>query len=328
MRGEPGHVLILGANGRFGRHASAAFLAAGWRVTALVRPGRAEPAPHRLLADATDAEALTRAAQGADLIVNALNPPYPDWAREVPRLTRAVIQAARATGATVLLPGNVYNFGSTMPATLTAATEQAADTAKGAIRRTMERTYAASGVRTILLRAGDFIDIAVSGNWFESHIAKRARDGVVIYPGPLDRLHAWAFLPDLARAAVALAERRDALAPFADIPFPGHAVTGAGLVAAMEEVLGQRLRVRRFPWTLVALLSPFSPMPREVREMRYLWEVPHRLDGTAFATLVPDFRPTPLVQALAASLAAQGSRRSTQTRRWSEETGRPLPMSR
>ena len=52
-------VLILGASGKIGRHSAAAFQKAGWTVRAYDRK----------------TESMTRAAMGADVIVNGLNPP-------------------------------------------------------------------------------------------------------------------------------------------------------------------------------------------------------------------------------------------------------------
>ena len=44
---------------------------------------------------------------GADVIDNGLNPPnYHNWAKLIPQITADVIAAAKASGATVLLPGN------------------------------------------------------------------------------------------------------------------------------------------------------------------------------------------------------------------------------
>ena len=40
--------------------------------------------------------------------MNGWNPPYPDWAAQLPTLHRAVPDAARRTGAAVIIPGNVY----------------------------------------------------------------------------------------------------------------------------------------------------------------------------------------------------------------------------
>ncbi len=124
--------------------------------------------------------------------------------------------------------------------------------------------------------------------------AKLAR-GRFVYPGRRDVAHAWAWLPDAARAGVALAERRAELPAFADIPFPGMAPTGDEMVAGLKRALGRSFRVARFPWPLVRLGAPFNPMFRELAEMRYLWDRPHRLDPAPLAAMLPDFAPTPEV---------------------------------
>ena len=103
-------VIVLGAKGRFGRAAVDAFLAAGWHVRAF---GRSWPAAgsrenlERIEGDAFDAAAVANAATGWQVMVNALNPPYPQWTRDLPRFTANVIAAAKASGATVMIPGNV-----------------------------------------------------------------------------------------------------------------------------------------------------------------------------------------------------------------------------
>ena len=60
----------------------------------------------------------------------------------------------------------------------------------------------------------------------EGQIAAKVKSGKFVYPGPLDRPHAWAYLPDLARAAVALAETSADLPAYSDIPFPGYTLRG------------------------------------------------------------------------------------------------------
>lgn len=295
-------VLILGAAGRFGRHATTAFLAAGWRVRTFMRPGRAPiPGADAHLGALSD---IAEAAAGADLIVNALNPPYHHWAREMPRQTKAVISAAKATGATVLIPGNVYNYGAAMPAILRETTPHIGDHAKARLRIEMEDAYRDSGVRTIILRAGDYIDDAVAGNWFDSHMANNAHKGRIMYPGPTDQPHAWAWLPDVARAAVMLAERRATLDAFQDVLFPGYTMTGAELIAAAEAACGQPLKQGRFPWWALSLIAPFAPLMREVKAMRYIWNQPHQIDGALFRNLLPTFEDTPLRTAMTKALSA------------------------
>ena len=287
-------VLVLGANGRFGRAAHKAFTDAGWNVTALVRPGKSHGGK-TIEADASDAAALSAAAKGFDVIVNALNPPYDKWAAMLPVLTASVIAAARTSGATVLMPGNVYNYGINPPTVLSADTPQAATDGKGALRVEMERAFRdAPNIRTIILRGGDFIEAEKTGNWFDSQITNKVVKGVITYPGPTDQIHAWAYLPDMARAAVQLCEIRENLPRFADVPFAGFALTGDELITAVEAATDKTLKVKTVPWGIMSAIGIFSPVIREVVAMRYLWNKPHQLDGCALNTLLPDFKPTPL----------------------------------
>lgn len=293
-------VIVLGAKGRFGRAAVAAFEEAGWAVSELARDwpddiGRTR----RVVADATDPTALTRACMGHDVIVNAINPPYPAWAAQVPLVTTAVIAAARASGATVMIPGNIYNYGCDMPPVLTEGTPWRVKTRKGGIRIRMEQAFRDSGIRTVVLRGGDFLEATKTGNWFDSHIAAKAWQGKMTYPGPRDIEHSWAFLPDMARAMVALAEKRRDFDPFETFGFGGFALDGNALIEAVEAATRQKMRVSTIPWPLMRVLGLFSPQIREVLEMRYLWNVPHRIDGGKLAAALPDFRPTPVKEAIA-----------------------------
>lgn len=279
--------LILGATGRFGRAAANAFSQAGWTVRRYDR----------------SAGDLNRAAWGADAIVNGWNPPYTDWAEQVPGLTQKVIAVAKKTGATVIVPGNVYVFGAGTPAPWSERSPHAATNGLGRIRIAMEAAYRDSGVRTIVLRAGDFIDTSASGNWFDMILTAKLDRGVFRYPGNPEIPHAWAYLPDVARAAVLLAERDD-LPVFADIPFPGYTLSGREMAAALARATGRPVRLTRYSYLPLHLLRPVWPMARRIVEMGYLWTTPHWLDGTRFAALLPDFRETTLEAALATAVGS------------------------
>ena len=305
-----GTVMVLGANGRFGRAAVLAFAEAGWTVIAQLRQAPRAPLPagvQQVQADALDVATLARAAQGAQVIVNALNPDYTQWARLLAPLTAAAIELAAATGATLMLPGNVYNYGNLLPAVLQDDTPFAATHPKAAQRIALEAALAEAartqGVRSIVIRAGDFLGDA--GTWFDLAIGKGLTKGKFVQMGPTDLPHAWAWLPDLAQVFVAVAERRAQLAPFAALNYSGITLTGAALQAAFEAALGRPLQRSAFPWPLLRLATPFSAMLRALFEMRYLWQRPHRLDGQRLQALLGASMPaTPLAEVLRQCLAA------------------------
>ncbi|MEX3017373.1 epimerase [Gymnodinialimonas hymeniacidonis] len=295
----PKTALILGANGRFGRHITTALTRHGWHT--------------KLFKRATDT--LPDAAIGADLIVNAWNIPYARWVAEIPAQTEAVISAAKASGAAVLIPGNIYVYGADLPATLTAHTPHKATNPLGQIRREMEGTYRKAGVKTVILRAGDYIDTEASGNWFDRIIAAKIRKGRFTYPGPLDQPHLWGYLPDLAEAGASLADRLDELPHFTDVLHEGFTLTGAELAQAIERATGTTLRQSQMAWWPIQLVRPFWSEAKHIVEMRYLWQRPHSAECAAALSTQ---NATPLEEALRTACAPLLQKStSTQTSRWS-----------
>lgn len=288
-------VLILGASGRAGRNAATAFAADGWTIRRFDRKR----------------DDIVQAAIGADVIFNGMNPPnYENWAENIPRITADAIRAAKASGATIIHPGTVYGFGN-RPGLWSEDTPQRPHTVKGRIRVEMERTYreaSREGVQVILLRAGDFIDPEDEGDVMSVIYLRALARGRLTSAGDPKVTRAYAYMPDFARAAVMLANRRDSLGRYEDIPFAGHAFSVLELKTEIERQIGRGLRLTRFPWGLIRLISPVWRLGRELLEMRYLWSLEHRLDGRKLARLLPDFAPTPLAGVVAASLAANGDR--------------------
>lgn len=310
-------VLVLGAAGRFGAAAVQAFAAAGWRVLAQQRRTPAAPLPvgaRTLPVPLGDTAALATQAAGSQLVVYAVNPLYTRWDTELLPLFRQGLAVAERLNARLLLPGNVYHFGAGMPPLLREDTPPRPDTRKGDLRQAMEaelERHAAQGLDSVVLRAGDFFG-GGPGSWLDLAIAKDIGRGRLVYPGPLDVVHAWAYLPDLARAAVAVAGdggHRGCL----KLHFAGHAVTGQGFIDALSEAaasLGLRpatgFVVGGLPWPLLRLAGWLHPMSRELWRMRYLWQVSHALDDTALQARVGPLPTTPLVTALRRSLQGMG----------------------
>ncbi len=318
-------VLVLGANGRFGRAAVDAFAAAGWRVAAQMRRAPATPLPagaQALLAPLSDTAAL--AACGAQVVVHAVNPLYTRWNEEALPLLRQGLDAAQRLGAHFMLPGNVYNFGEHMPARLDEHTPERPTTTKGRQRAAMEAEIAARpGLRSTVIRAGDFFG-GGTGSWLDLVIAKDLAKGKLIYPGPLDVPHAWAYLPDLARAFVAVASRGGEGAQ--RLHFAGHTRTGREWLAALEQAAGELgltpargWRRGAFPWAFIRLAGLVWPMGRELAAMSYLWRVPHALDGRALELAVGPLPATPVVAALRQSLLDLGHGRSAAERALSSQ---------
>lgn len=308
-------VLILGATGSVG-HAITRALARRSRINLRALHRHPEVAAQKLTGltaidwrqgDLMNLDDVIASADGCDVIVHAANPAgYAKW-RELalPMLERS-IAAAKASGATLVFPGNVYNYAPNIGHDVSETTLQQPATEKGRVRVEMEamlRQAAAQGVPVILLRAGDFYGPDSGVAVFNFLIKQGQPVTKMLYPGARNVDHTWAYLPDLAETFVQLIERRAELPSYADFNFAGHTMTGEQLVDTVRQITHRdRLPVGGFPWWLFRLASPFNPMFKGMMEMRYLWNKPLTLDNTKLVKMLGKEPHTPLPQAVEQAL--------------------------
>lgn len=308
--------LVIGATGAFGGEVAERLGAAGWRVRALHRaPDKARAATGLDLdwtkGDAMVREDVVRAAEGARVIVHAANPPgYRNWGGLVLPMIDNTIAAARAQGARILLPGNVYNYGPDAFGEIAEDAPQHPLTRKGAIRVEMEARLARAaqdGVKSLILRAGDFMGPRAVGSWLAAGMLQPGKPmKALTYPGPMGVRHAWAYLPDLAETAVRLLKVEDELSAHASFHFRGHVLDGHDMARALEEMVGRKLPVRPLPWIALYAAAPFNETFREILEMRYLWRETVLLDNARLVGVLGDEPHTPVQEALAVTLRAMG----------------------
>ncbi|MDI6835939.1 MAG: NAD(P)H-binding protein [Rhizobiaceae bacterium] len=313
----PPIALVLGATGGIGGAMAAKLATRGYRVRALHRNASAMAARNPSIdwrqGDAMSRGDVVRAAEGVSLIVHAVNPPgYRDWARLVLPMIDNTIAAAKASGARVVMPGTVYNFGPETFPVLDEESPQRPVTIKGKIRVALEEhleAAAADGVPVIIVRAGDYFGPGAGNNWFVQGLVK---PGVpvkaVTLPGAPGIGHQWAYLPDVAETMMQLVEHADRLPRFARFHMEGvFDADGLQLAEAIRRAVGKpALPIRRFPWFFVSLAAPFVPLFREVMEMRYLWQEPLRMSNRRLLEVLGAEPHTPLDRAVAETLASLG----------------------
>ncbi|PKN54632.1 MAG: hypothetical protein CVU23_11100 [Betaproteobacteria bacterium HGW-Betaproteobacteria-17] len=311
--------LVLGATGGLGGELARTLKARGWEVRAMHRDAARHAGEDGLTwvqGDAMSAADVLAAAAGASVIVHAVNPPgYRDWDTLVLPMIDNTIAAAKAVGARIVLPANVYNFG---PETFPLVAEDAPQrplTRKGGVRVELERRLqvaATEGAKVLIVRAGDFFGPRAAGSWFGVGIVKAGKPVTAVgRPGRPGVGHQWAYLPDVAEAMAQLLERRDELEDFARFHLGGHwdadgERVGAAVDAAVRGAGGAPLRRKAFPWWLLVLAAPFVAMFRELKEMRYLWQQPLQLDNTRLVSFLGAEPHTPWDEAVRVTLTGLG----------------------
>ncbi|MEO3387800.1 NAD(P)H-binding protein [Mesorhizobium sp. CAU 1741] len=308
--------LVLGATGGIGSAIAAALSRHGWQVRGMAR--NPQDAAQGGLArfewvqgDAMVREDVIRAAEGASVIVHAVNPPnYANWDTLVLPMIDNTIAAARAAGgARVVLPGTIYNFDPATTPVIDAETPQRPHSRKGKIRAAMEMRLeeAAPQVPSLILRAGDFFGPGARSSWFAQAMVSPGKPVRRIVNPARGGGHSWAYLPDLAETFARLLDDPANLKPFERVQFEGvHDADGMQMIDAVRRVCGRNLRVYGFPWWLMRALGVFGGFPREAAEIAPYWRHPMRFDNRRLVDLVGEEPRTALDEAVRATLVEMG----------------------
>lgn len=308
--------LVLGAAGGIGGETASALSRHGWKIRAFSRTAR--PSSNGsgwewVTGDALDRASVLAASRGAHVIVHAVNPPgYRNWARLVLPMIDNTIEAAKASGARILLPGTIYNYGPDAFPVLREDSPQSATTRKGRVRIELERRLSDAsrqGVRSLIVRFGDFFGPSPGNNWFSQGMVRPNRPvESITYPGKAGVGHDWAYLPDAGETFAELMDHERELEDFARFHLRGlWDKDGTEMIAAIRRVTGRpSLRVKRLPWFVFRLASPFNEKLRELHATRPLWTTPIELDNTRLLRLLGREPRTDLDRAVETTLRRLG----------------------
>lgn len=310
-------VLVLGATGSIGYAVTQNLLARRWPVTILVRNrAKAEtlfanaPSLTILAGDVQDGPGLNRAAAGHDFIVHAINYPYPEWPGNMTEATRKVLEAASQMGATVIFPGNVYNFGNTRQP-IREDSPPTPCTRKGQLRvalETMLETAANTGkCRIINVRLPDFWGPNVVHEGIAPVFEGALKGKAMPWLMNADIAHQSVYTPDaaeiIARLMLYSTEQPKAFRPYQVWNYGGTILPSIrSWFGQMTALTGKPFKVEVIGRLPIRLLGLFKPVLREVVEMLYLYDNTVLLDDAKVRSLFPDFQETPMADALTTTL--------------------------
>jgi nucleoside-diphosphate-sugar epimerase len=282
-------------------------LARGKSVRVVNRSGGQFPAGvESLRGDATDPDFARRAAAGASVVYNALNPAYYQWPELFPRLQAGVLAGAAAAGARLVVMENVYMYGDPQGRPLTEDRPYNAHTRKGQVRARMSQAlmtaHEQGQVRVAIGRASDFFgprstDQSPLGELVIGR-ALAGKSAQVI--GNIDLPHTYTYVPDIGRALVTLGERDEALGQAWHIP-SAQTVTTRALLDMIYAELGQKPNIQVAPRPLLRLMTLFDKNIAEIWEMLYEFEQPFIVDHSKYERAFGN-QATPLPDAIRATV--------------------------
>ncbi|MEM7132142.1 MAG: NAD-dependent epimerase/dehydratase family protein [Chloroflexota bacterium] len=263
----------------------------GYRVRLVNRSGKTSeklPAEVELFSgDLSDQEVAVKAAEGAVVLYNSLNPPYNKWAELFPTLQANAIAAAEASNAKLAVIDNLYLYGEPNCQPMTENTLHNAHTKKGKVRAQMAQdlmaAHKAGRVQVVVGRASDFVGPRVMqstlGGDFVFKTAVAGKPARVV--GDVDQPHSYTYMPDIGRALVTLAENEDAFGQVWHLPTP-PAISTQKTLEMIYDAAGHPLKMQVAPKWLLRLMGFFNSDAAEMVEMVYEFEQPFTIDDSKF----------------------------------------------
>lgn len=279
--------LVVGA-GPVGRHVAQLLAARGSDVTVATRSGTDTgiTGVTHLKLDASDADALTAAAEGCSVIYNCANPAdYTTWKEFWPPLAAAFLVAAERTGAVLAITGNLYPYGP-VDGPMHEGLPDAATDFKGKLRASVwadaKALHDMGRIRAVEIRGSDYVGTGVGDNGHVTRQIPGALKGKRAWViGRKDQLHSFTDVLDTAHLLIVAAEDESALGRIWLVPTNPPVTQEQAITQVLASVGKPAVKVSPMPVPVFAAASWFVPVVRELKQLSYQWTAPYVIDDSA-----------------------------------------------
>jgi nucleoside-diphosphate-sugar epimerase len=291
---------VIFGSGQIGQRIARTLVAQGKRVRVVSRTPRPPQGADRAAGDARDPAFAAKAAAGAAVVYDCMNPLYQDWKRDLLALGRGSLAAAQASGAKLVALDCLYMYG-TPAGPMSETTAMVPASRKGQLRADLASLRLAAKIPVAIARGSDFFGPDLPTSWFGNRFFGRALAGKTTEClGDPDQPHSYTYADDVADALVTLGAAADATGVWHVPTVP--AMTSRELAGAIGAELGHPVKIAQMSPLLLPVLGVAMPFMRELPEMRYQWEAPFVIDDSKFRARFGAV-PTPLAQQIATTVA-------------------------
>lgn len=254
--------------------------------------------------DVMDVELLKEISNNKKYIFHGINYPYDQWAGNMTAATENIIEAASQNKATIIFPGNIYEFGNVKEITEDMVPNPT--TKKGKIRLElfeMLKSAAHEGkCKVIFMRLPDFYGPNVVNGLITRLFGHAVKNKTMNWLIRSDIPHQFVYTPDAARLMLKLCIKTD-MPDFALFNYGGMIVPSLNDFAnEIAKQSGSPSKLQNLPKFMMNIMALFMPVMKELKENYYLFEYPVILNDDKIRKVFPDFKFTSQEKSIAETL--------------------------
>ena len=283
----PGLSVVLGA-GPVGQALAQQLVDAGRSVRVATRSGNAvaPPGVDVIAADISDMTGATKACEGASVVYSCVGLGYGGWPTRWPPMMAGMLSGAEAAGARFVFMDNCYMYGPVdqpMREDMPLTDYGNKHATRSRLTRMWQAAHNEGRVEAAAVRASDFYgpgvtQAALGDSGFGRITAGKSAQ---VFGDP-DLPHSFAYVPDVARALISVADADDAMGQAWNVPnAPDRTVRET--LSLFAEKAERSLKVQAMPKWMFPLVGLINSDVRELKEMLYQWERPFRVDSSKFS---------------------------------------------
>lgn len=210
--------VILGGGGAIGTELTKALKQYTDKIRIVSRsPKNVNSDDDILSADLTNAQAVSKAVEGAGVVYLTVGLPYKTkvWQEQWPLVMQNVITACKLHNAKLVFFDNIYLYDEKSVPHMTEESPVAPPSKKGTVRSALAKMImdeVKTGTLTaMIVRAADFYGPGISNSMLQETVYKSFKKGkAAVWMGDRTRIHSFTYTPDAAKATALLGNTPDA----------------------------------------------------------------------------------------------------------------------
>ena len=252
-------------------------------------PKKVNESDELFTANLTDRAKVEKAVAGSDIVYLTAGLEYKIkvWKRDWPLIMQNTIDACLLHHAKLVFFDNVYAYAPDEIPHMTEESRIAPVSKKGKVRaQLLEMIFDAiktKGLTALVARSADFYGPNVKTGFLNLLVIdKYKKKQKAMWQANDSCIHSFTYTPEAAKAVALLGNTPDAYNQTWHLPTSSEKWTGKDFINRIAEATQVKPRYSILSKTMIGILSPFSGMMKELKEMQYQNDQDYFFDSAKF----------------------------------------------